>query len=110
MYTIPSAQFDDINYFLIAATSLQSDLCALAGCKWFSRGISQILVSRTVMVGVLRPALPLEGPVSILFFGFSAANHAFSTFHSGGELWTMRRKNRSLMGSHTFVFGEGEVS
>lgn len=104
------AQFGNINYLLIAATFLQSDLCVLAGCKWFSQGISQILVSRAVMVGVLWPALPLESPVSIPFCDFSVASPCFSTFHASGELWMTRRKKWSLMGSGTFVFDAGEIS
>ena len=36
------APFGNMNSSLIAATFLQSHLCVLAGCKWFSRGISQI--------------------------------------------------------------------
>lgn len=95
---------DSINYLLIAATFLQFDLCMLAGRKWFSRGISGILVSRAVMVGALWPARPLEGPVSTPFFDFSVANPGFSTLCSSGELWRMMRKKWSLTGSGNVQF------
>lgn len=101
---------DSINYLLIAATFLQSDLCVLAGRKWFSWGISGIPVSRAVMVGALWPACPLEGPISTLFFDFSVANRGFSTLCSGGELWRMVRKKWSLTGSDMFMFNAGKVS